>query len=108
MVTGDRRAAAEAIGDEVGIPADRILAETRTDQKAERVSTLRADGKSVAMVCDGINDAPAPAQANLGTAIGTGADIAMEASDVTRIGGDLPDNQAARSLARLERQPASK
>jgi len=107
MVTGDRRAAAEAIGAEVGFPADRILAETRTDQKAERVSTLRADGKSVAMVCDGINDAPATAQANLGTAIGTGADIAMEASDVTRIGGDLPDNQAGRPLARLERQPAS-
>jgi Cu+-exporting ATPase len=100
MVTGDSRATAEAIGAEVGIPSDRILAETRPDQKAERVSTLQAEGRTVAMVGDGINDAPALAQANLGIAIGTGADIAMEASDVTLIGGDLHGVSTAVSLAR--------
>jgi Cu+-exporting ATPase len=100
MVTGDSRATAEAIGAEVGIPAERILAETRPDQKAERVSTLQAEGKTVAMVGDGINDAPALAQANLGIAIGTGADIAMEASDVTLIGGDLHGVSTAVALSR--------
>ncbi|MEZ4532735.1 MAG: heavy metal translocating P-type ATPase [Thermomicrobiales bacterium] len=100
MVTGDSRATAEAIGAEVGIPPERILAETRPDQKAERVSTLQADGKTVAMVGDGINDAPALAQANLGIAIGTGADIAMEASDVTLIGGDLHGVSTAVALSR--------
>jgi Cu+-exporting ATPase len=100
MVTGDSRATAEAIGAEVGIPADRILAETRPEQKAERVSTLQADGRSVAMVGDGINDAPALAQADLGVAIGTGADIAMEASDVTLVGGDLHGVSTAVALAR--------
>lgn len=100
MVTGDSRATAEAIGAEVGIPAERILAETRPDQKAERVSTLQQSGHSVAMVGDGINDAPALAQANLGVAIGTGADIAMEASDVTLIGGDLHGVSTAVALSR--------
>jgi len=100
MVTGDSRTTAEAIGAEVGIPPERILAGTRPDQKAERVSTLQADGKTVAMVGDGINDAPALAQANLGIAIGTGADIAMEASDVTLIGGDLHGVSTAVALSR--------
>ncbi len=100
MVTGDSRATAEAIGAEVGISPERILAETRPDQKAERVATLQADGKTVAMVGDGINDAPALAQANLGIAIGTGADIAMEASDVTLIGGDLHGVSTAVALSR--------
>ncbi|MCA9859975.1 MAG: copper-translocating P-type ATPase, partial [Thermomicrobiales bacterium] len=100
MVTGDSRPTAEAIGAEVGIPSERILAETRPDQKAERVSTLQAEGKTVAMVGDGINDAPALAQANLGIAIGTGADIAMEASDVTLVGGDLHGVSTAVELSR--------
>lgn len=100
MVTGDSRATAEAIGSEVGIPADRILAETRPDQKAERVSSLQQAGRSVAMVGDGINDAPALAQADLGVAIGTGADIAMEASDVTLVGGDLHGVSTAVALSR--------
>jgi Cu+-exporting ATPase len=100
MVTGDSRATAEAIGAEVGIPAERILAETRPDQKAERVASLQAEGRSVAMVGDGINDAPALAQADLGVAIGTGADIAMEASDVTLVGGDLHGVSTAVALSR--------
>jgi len=100
MVTGDSRATAEAIGAEVGIPAERILAETRPEQKAERVSSLQQDGRSVAMVGDGINDAPALAQADLGVAIGTGADIAMEASDVTLVGGDLHGVSTAVALSR--------
>lgn len=100
MVTGDSRATAEAIGAEVGIPAERILAETRPAQKEERVANLQAEGRSVAMVGDGINDAPALARADLGVAIGTGADIAMEASDVTLVGGDLHGVSTAVALSR--------
>ncbi len=100
MVTGDSRATAEAIGADVGIPSERILAETRPEQKAERVSSLQQEGRSVAMVGDGINDAPALAQADLGVAIGTGADIAMEASDVTLVGGDLHGVSTAVALSR--------
>jgi Cu+-exporting ATPase len=100
MVTGDSRATAEAIGAEVGIPTERILAETRPEQKAARVSTLQDDGRTVTMVGDGINDAPALAQADLGVAIGTGADIAMEASDVTLMGGDLHGVSTAVALSR--------
>lgn len=100
MVTGDSRATAIAIGNEVGIPVERILAETRPDQKAERVAMLQADGRAVAMVGDGINDAPALARADLGVAIGTGADVAMEASDVTLVGGDLHGVPTAIALSR--------
>jgi Cu+-exporting ATPase len=88
LVTGDDARTARAVGGRVGIPAERILAEVLPADKAAVVTRLQGEGRVVAMVGDGINDAPAIAAADLGVAIGTGADIAVEASDVTLVGGD--------------------
>jgi Cu+-exporting ATPase len=98
MVTGDRAATARAVATRVGI--DRVVADVMPEDKVDAVARLQADGRRVAVVGDGVNDAPALARADLGIAIGTGTDVAIEASDLTLVSGDLRGAADAIALSR--------
>jgi Cu+-exporting ATPase len=98
MLTGDNRITAEAIAKQLGI--DRVEAEVLPEQKAEVIRTLQGEGHKVAMAGDGVNDAPALAQADIGVAMGTGAGVAIESAAITLVGGDLNGLVRARELSR--------
>ncbi|MGB5833582.1 MAG: HAD-IC family P-type ATPase, partial [Thiohalocapsa sp.] len=98
MLTGDSKTTADAVAARLGI--DEVIADVLPDQKADRIRSLQADGRFVAMAGDGINDAPALASAQVGIAMGTGTDVAIESAGVTLVKGDLRGIIRARGLSR--------
>jgi Cu+-exporting ATPase len=98
MLTGDSQATADAVARKLGI--ETVIAGVLPDKKAEAIRALQAEGKVVAMAGDGVNDAPALTQANVGIAMGTGTDVAIESAGITLLGGDLRGVSRARNLSR--------